>query len=54
MAWKEGPFALRLCPAGLRRAAQIKVDDLLMEGARQADEWTLIQQKVEFERRVRP
>ena len=25
---------------------QIKVDDLLLEGARRADEWTLIQQKI--------
>lgn len=47
MAWKEGAFCFETVPPPVFAVPlQIKVDDLLMEGARQADEWTLIQQKI--------
>jgi CheY-like chemotaxis protein len=47
MAWKEGDFSFEHAASPVCVAAmQLKVDDLLLEGARRADEWTLIQQKI--------
>jgi hypothetical protein len=47
MAWKEGDFSFEnVPPPVLAVPLQIKVDDLLLEGARRSDEWTLIQQKI--------
>jgi CheY-like chemotaxis protein len=47
MAWREGEFSFeRTEPPVFATPLQIKVDDLLLEGARRADEWTLIQQKI--------
>ena len=47
MAWKEGDFSFEHAPPPVFAVPlQIKVDDLLLEGARRSDEWTLIQQKI--------
>jgi hypothetical protein len=47
MAWKEGEFYFeKATPPVFAVPLQIKVDDLLLEGARRSDEWTLIQQKI--------
>jgi len=47
MAWKDGDFYFEKAdPPVFGAQMQIKVDDLLMEGARRADEWGLIQQKI--------
>jgi CheY-like chemotaxis protein len=47
MAWKEGDFSFESAtPPVFAVPLQIKVDDLLLEGARRSDEWTLIQQKI--------
>jgi len=47
MAWKDGEFYFEKTPAPVFAAPfQIKVDDLLLEGARLADEWNLIQRKI--------
>jgi CheY-like chemotaxis protein len=47
MAWSEGTFFFEKAPPPLfATPMQLKVDDLLLEGARRADEWTLIQQKI--------
>jgi len=47
MAWKEGEFSFEnATPPVFAVPLQIKVDDLLLEGARRSDEWTLIQQKI--------
>ncbi len=47
MAWSEGTFLFEKVPPPLfATPIQLKVDDLLIEGARRADEWTLIQQKI--------
>ena len=47
MAWKEGDFSFEnATPPVFAVPLQIKVDDLLLEGARRSDEWTLIQQKI--------
>ena len=47
MAWKEGDFYFENAASPVSvGAVQLKVDDLLLEGARRADEWTLIQQKI--------
>ena len=47
MAWKEGYFYFeKTNPPVFAAPFQIKVDDLLLEGARQADEWSLIRQKI--------
>jgi CheY-like chemotaxis protein len=47
MAWCDGDFVFekKAAPA-LATSMQLKVDDLLLEGARRADEWTLIEQKI--------
>jgi CheY-like chemotaxis protein/predicted transcriptional regulator len=47
IAWSEGTFFFEKVPPPLfATPMQLKVDDLLLEGARRADEWTLIQQKI--------
>ncbi len=47
MAWRDGDFAFEKSePPVFTTPLQLKVDDLLLEGARRADEWTLIQQKI--------
>ncbi len=47
MAWKDGEFFFeKAAPPVFASSLQLKVDDLLLEGARRADEWSLIQQKI--------
>lgn len=47
MSWRDGDFVFeKSSPPQFTTPLQIKVDDLLLEGARRADEWTLIQQKI--------
>ncbi len=47
MAWKDGDFYFEKTSAPVFAApVQINVDDLLLEGARRADEWSLIQKKI--------
>jgi DNA-binding response OmpR family regulator len=47
MAWRDGDFFfVKTAPPVFATPLQIKVDDLLLEGARRADEWTLIEQKI--------
>jgi DNA-binding response OmpR family regulator len=47
MAWREGDFVFeKAAPPEFSTPMRLKVDDLLLEGARRADEWTLIQQKI--------
>jgi len=47
MALKDGDFLFdRTAPPVLANPIQIKVDDLLLEGARRADEWVLIHQRI--------
>lgn len=47
MSWREGGFFFdKTQPPALAAPMALKVDDLLLEGARRADEWTLIQQKI--------
>ena len=47
MSWRDGDFTFeRSPPPVFTTQLQIKVDDLLLEGARRSDEWTLIQQKI--------
>jgi CheY-like chemotaxis protein len=47
MAWRDGDFTFdKSEPPLFAIPLHLKVDDLLLEGARRADEWTLIQQKI--------
>lgn len=47
MTWKQGAFSFEKGNAPLfSNPIALKVDDLLMEGARRADEWGLIVQKI--------
>lgn len=47
MAWRDGEFFFeKSTPPVFTTPLQLKVDDLLLEGARRADEWTLIEQKI--------
>jgi CheY-like chemotaxis protein len=47
MAWNDGEFLFeKAAPPEFANPVQLKVDDLLLEGARRADEWSLIQQKI--------
>jgi len=47
MAWKDGEFFFeKAIPPVFANPVQLKVDDVLLEGARRADEWNLIQQKI--------
>jgi hypothetical protein len=47
MAWQNGDFSFeKALPPVFAVPVQLKVDDLLLEGARRADEWSLIQQKI--------
>ncbi|OGW54376.1 MAG: hypothetical protein A2Z46_04675 [Nitrospirae bacterium RBG_19FT_COMBO_55_12] len=47
MAWREGNFVFeKVSPPVFANPLRLKVDDLLLEGARRADEWMLIQQRI--------
>ncbi len=47
ISWNEGEFVFeKQEPPVFASSIQLKVEDLLTEGARRADEWTLIQQKI--------
>jgi DNA-binding response OmpR family regulator len=47
MAWTAGEFFFeKAIPPVFANPVQLKVDDVLLEGARRADEWSLIQQKI--------
>lgn len=47
MTWKQGAFTFEKAAAPVfSNPIQLKVEDLLLEGARRADEWNLIQQKI--------
>lgn len=47
MAWRHGGFYFEKTePPLFANPIRLKVDDLLLEGARRADEWVLIQQKI--------
>jgi len=47
MMWKDGDFFFeRAQPPQFANPILLKVDDLIMEGARRSDEWVLIQQKI--------
>jgi DNA-binding response OmpR family regulator len=47
IAWKQGEFFFeKAAGPSFSNPIQLKVDDLLIEGARRADEWSLIQQKI--------
>jgi hypothetical protein len=47
MAWKDGEFFFEKAqPPVFVNPVALKVDDLLIEGARRADEWILIQQRI--------
>jgi CheY-like chemotaxis protein len=47
MAWTDGDYYFEKTSSPLFAApVQIKVDDLLLEGARRADEWSLIQKEI--------
>jgi CheY-like chemotaxis protein len=47
MAWREGNFVFeKVSPPAFANPLRLKVDDLLLEGARRADEWMLIQQRI--------
>lgn len=47
MAWREGGFYFeKVAPPEFAAPLRLKVEDLLLEGARRSDEWMLIQQKI--------
>jgi CheY-like chemotaxis protein len=47
MTWKQGAFTFEKAAAPVfSNPIHLKVEDLLLEGARRADEWNLIQQKI--------
>ncbi len=47
MGWKEGEFVFdKEAPPAFANPVALKVDDLILEGTRRADEWVLIQQKI--------
>lgn len=47
MALREGNFVFeKVAPPAFANPVRLKVDDLLLEGARRADEWMLIQQRI--------
>ncbi len=47
MAWREGGFYFeKVAPPAFAAPLRLKVEDLLLEGARRSDEWMLIQQKI--------
>jgi CheY-like chemotaxis protein len=47
MTWEEGEFFFeKASPPVFANGVQLKVDDLLLEGARRSDEWSLIRQKI--------
>jgi hypothetical protein len=47
MAWRDGSFVFeKVTPPVFSAPVRLKVEDLLLEGARRSDEWLLIQQKI--------
>ena len=47
MGWKDGQFVFdQSAPPVFAQPVALKVDDLILEGTRRADEWVLIQQKI--------
>jgi CheY-like chemotaxis protein len=47
MAWRDGSFVFeKVAPPVFAAPVRLKVEDLLLEGARRSDEWLLIQQKI--------
>ncbi len=47
MAWREGSFFFEKAPPpAFANTVPLKVDDLILEGARRSDEWMLIQQRI--------
>ena len=47
MGWKDGEFVFdNNAPPTFAQPVALKVDDLILEGTRRADEWVLIQQKI--------
>ncbi|MFA5072874.1 MAG: DUF4388 domain-containing protein [Nitrospirota bacterium] len=47
MMWKQGSFYFEKAEGPVfSNPLQLKIDDLLLEGARRSDEWVLIQQKI--------
>jgi len=47
MGWKDGAFTFdKEAPPVFANPVALKVDDLILEGTRRADEWVLIQQKI--------
>jgi len=47
MAWEDGEFLFKKAtPPMFADGIQMRVEDLLLEGARRADEWSLIRQKI--------
>ena len=47
MGWKDGTFVFdQTAPPSFAQPVALKVDDLILEGTRRADEWGLIQQKI--------
>ena len=47
MGWKDGAFVFDAAePPVFANPISLKVDDLILEGTRRADEWVLIQQKI--------
>lgn len=47
MGWKDGDFVFdQTAPPGFAQPVSLKVDDLIMEGTRRADELVLIRQKI--------
>ncbi len=47
MGWNDGAFTFdKAAPPVFANPVALKVDDLILEGARRADEWVLIQQKI--------
>lgn len=48
MGWKDGEFTFddKGAPPVFANPVALKVDDLILEGTRRADEWVLIQQKI--------
>ncbi len=47
MGWKDGAFVFdKEMPPAFANPVALKVDDLILEGTRRADEWVLIQKKI--------
>ncbi len=47
MAWRDGAFIFeKVSPPAFANPQFLKVDDLILEGARRSDEWVLVQQRI--------